>query len=207
VVEISPSTGPGFLQGYVIEGPGYGRAQGDPVHGVIVKRGITGSSQIMETTTTAVNGEYHFSNVPVGNYTIYVDIPGLERDSVYDVVVTAVNNQFLNLYYVVDSNSIYIVPGIGVEDFSSDPNTLSLYPNPVSQNTRISYSIFSEGRVQLELFNVLGTKLTSLVNTTLSPGEYTYDLNTKGLALKPGIYFISLSVNGKRKTCRLVVID
>ncbi len=209
MVELTPSSpGTGYMQGYVIEGPGFGRAQGDPVPGVVVKRGIAATSQIVETTFTDANGQYTFNNLEYGTYTIYVDITGLQRDSVYTFTLDATTNQFPNLYYVVDSASIYIVPGIGIEGFEAeDKNKLDVFPNPVKESTNIVYTLYSDADVQLEVYNVFGIKVQSLVNTHLASGEYTYNFSPKSSNLRSGIYFISLIADGKRKTNRIVVME
>lgn len=209
MVELTPSLpGTGYMQGYVIEGPGFGRAQGDPVPGVVVKRGLAATSQIVETTFTDANGQYTFNNLEYGTYTIYVDITGLQRDSVYTFTLDATTNQFPNLYYVVDSTSIYIVPGIGIEGFEAEnKNKLDVFPNPVKENTNIVYTLYSDANVQLEVYNVFGIKVQSLVNTYLASGEYTYNFSPKSSNLRSGIYFISLIADGKRKTNRIVVME
>jgi PKD repeat protein len=204
-----PGTGPGFVQGYVIEGPGFGRAQGDPIHGVDVKLGITGTSSIVDQTSTdTTTGAFHFNSVNFGSYTVFVDIPGLERDSVYSFTISAGNPQAINLYYVVDSVKIYIVPGIGIENYSTvDLNTIKVYPNPVIENTIIEYSIKSDANVKLEVYNIYGIKVQSLVNADLNSGDYYCNFSPKTNALKSGIYFITLSADGKRKTVRIMVLE
>lgn len=198
----------GYIQGFVIEGPGFGRNQGDPVHGVVVKRGITGSNTIVESTLTSETGEFSFSNVDFGNYTIYVDIPGLERDSTYDVIVDGSTNQFLNLYYVVDSVSIYIVQGIGIEDIESNENSqMKIYPNPVQDMAVLDYAINVDADVQIDLYNMMGVKLQNLVSTNLSIGEYNYLFNPKHYGLKAGMYLISLTADGRTKTLRVIVTE
>ncbi len=208
MVELTPSTpGIGYIQGFVIQETGFGRAQGDPVHGVVVKRGITGSSQIIETTVTDTNGEYIFNNVGFGNYTIYVDIPGLHRDSVYDLIVDATTNQFPNLYYVADSSRVYIVPGIGIDDISTDPHQLNVFPNPVKENVTVGFTLNADAKVQLDIYNVLGVKVQSLVDEHLQSGEHSFHFNPKNKDLKPGIYFISLTANRKTTTRRVIVME
>lgn len=205
----SLNPGTGSMQGVVIEGAGFGRAQGDPVPGVVVKRGIAATSQIVETTFTDANGQYTFNNLEFGTYTIYVDIPGLERDSCYTFTLDAFTPQYQNLYYVVDSTAIYIIPGIGIEDISSeDKNKLDVFPNPVKDNSTIAYTINNNADVQLEVYNVYGVKVQTLLSEThLMSGEYTCNFNPKNANLKSGIYFISLVADGKRKTARIVVME
>jgi PKD repeat protein len=207
MVEMVAGGGPGLLQGVVIEGMGFGRAPGDPVHGVDIKLGLTASSTIVDCTTTDALGGYSFDNVAYGSYTIYADIPGLERDSSYTLVVDSLNNQFLGLDYLVDSTTIYVLLGMGVDDISPDPNRLNVYPNPVTVNSTIEYVLGSNANVKLDVYNLLGVKVQSFVNTQQESGTYQYNFNPQSNALKPGVYFISLSVNGKISTRRMIVME
>jgi PKD repeat protein len=204
----APVAGPGLLHGQIVEGPGFGRAQGDPIHGVDVKLGFTGSSVVVASTTTDANGEYFFDNMAFGNYTIYADIPGLERDSTYQLTIDAANNQFLNLDYIVDSNSVYIVQGIGIENYYAPDNSgLMIYPNPVKDNATIKYTITGDAKVTMDICNLYGVKIQSLVNAHLPGGDYSYAYNPKTNGLKPGIYFITLSVDGKTRSLRMIVLE
>lgn len=209
MVELTPMTpNIGFAQGYVLEGDGFGRAQGDPIHGVDIKLGITGTSNIVATDTTDAAGQFTFTNVGFGTYTVYVDIAGLERDSVYTFTIDALNNQFPNLYYVVDSVKITIIPGIGIEDFSaSNIGKMDVYPNPSKGNTFIEYAINANAEVSLDVYNLLGIKVQSLVNAYQLSGEYHCNFNPKNAGLEPGIYFIALSANGKTRTKQIIVME
>lgn len=202
----TPSTGPGLLHGTIVEGPGFGRAQGDPIHGVVVKRGITASMTIVETTETDTNGEYTFANIAFGNYTIYVDIPGLLRDSSYQLVVDAANNQFLNLDYIVDSTSIYIVEPIGIEDGNNLSN-LNIYPNPMHDVAMVEYHLDQPATVEISIFNLLGTKVRSINKMVQPAGNFIIQLNNLYAELGSGIYMLTLNVNGKPSTQRIVVME
>lgn len=209
MVELTPMIpNIGFAQGFVLEGPGFGRAQGDPIYGVDIKLGITGTSNIVATTETDTTGQFTFSNIGFGTYTIYVDIAGLYRDSLYTFTIDGTNSSFLNLYHLVDSVKIYIVPGIGIEDIeSSSINKMDVFPNPSKGNVTINYGLNSNANVQLDVYNLAGIKVQSLVNAHQLSGEYAYQFNPKNTELKPGIYFISLSANGKAKTKRVILIE
>lgn len=206
MVELTSSGGGiGLAHGTVVEGIGFGRAQGDPVHGVDIKLGITGSNMIVAKTTTDALGEYTFNNLAFGNYTIYVDIPGLERDSVYNIVIDAVNNQFPDLNYLVDSVAIYVLPNIGIEEVdAADPN-FKVYPNPVNENGSIAYTIYSDANIKLDVYNVYGMMVSNLFTGHQNKGEYIINFNTQSNQLDSGIYFITLSGDGKTKVKRVVV--
>ena len=204
----SIGTGGGYVQGFVIEGVGFGRAQGDPVHGVDVKLGFTANSQIVHSTETDNNGMFEFSSLPNGTYTVFVDIAGLERDSVYSFTIDNANQQFTNLYYGVDSVKVYIVENIGIEDQSiENTKNLLIRPNPVREQAIITYIIETDNKVQIDIYNSLGTKVQSLLNANVNPGEYQLNYNPTDAGLKPGLYFVTLSSDNKTITKRFLILN
>lgn len=205
--ELSPISGPGSLSGLVKEADGFGRAQGDPIHGVDVKLGITGSNMIVANTETDTSGTYTFGNLPYGSYTIYVDIPGLNRDSTYQKILDAVNPTYTNLNYWVDSNSVYIIENIGIEELPENVLQYGLFPNPTNDNTTVIYTLESDANIQLEIYNLLGIKMQTIVNEEQGPGDYIYTFNPKSSNMQPGIYFMRLSSGNKSKTLRVMVVD
>jgi hypothetical protein len=205
--ELPVISGPGFLSGTIVEGAGFGRAQGDPIHGVDVKLGVTGSSSIIANTETDTNGVYSFGNLPLGNYTIYADIPGLHRDSTYQLTLDSTNSSYNNLDYWVDSNSVYIFENIGIEEPNSNIGRFGMFPNPASDQITLVYSLKEGANVQLEIYNMLGIKLHTLITEEQLSGDYVYTFNPKGSGMKPGIYFVKLSSNNKHRTLQLMVVD
>ncbi|MGA9118078.1 MAG: T9SS type A sorting domain-containing protein [Bacteroidota bacterium] len=64
------------------------------------------------------------------------------------------------------------------------------YPNPFNPSTTIEFSVPREGRVVLEVFNLMGEKVTTLVNGMRSPGTYREQFD--GSKLTSGVYFYRL---------------
>jgi PKD repeat protein len=208
ILEITPGIpGPGSISGEIYEGPGFGRAQGDPVHGVDVKLGITSVNIVARTTTDSLGG-YYFNNLPFGTYTVFVDIPGLLKDSAYTVTIDSSALTWPYLDYIVDSTMIYITGNIGIEpEADANPNTMDVYPNPVKSNAMIRYTLAKESDVRIELFNMYGGKVGSLLNTNLPAGEHLLSFNPQTMGLKSGIYFITSTVNGRSSTRRIIVLE
>lgn len=225
-VEYLPVTGPGSLQGVILEGPGYTggfmsinggqiRIPGEPIPGIDVKLGRNPGGALVTSTITDGTGNYSFNGVPLNNagehYTIYVDIPGLGRDSSYNVTLDATNNQFVNLDYYVDSTVVYIVDNVTTE--ITDNNNINkaktesfdIYPNPSKGNATITYTIAEEGKVSLSVYDLLGVKVADLVNDEKPAGIYHYSLSEKDSGLSNGVYFISMVTKGKKETHRLVI--
>jgi hypothetical protein len=64
------------------------------------------------------------------------------------------------------------------------------YPNPFNQNTRINYGIAAMSQVEMILYDMQGRPVKVLVHGMKEAGNYTYDLNTSGLA--SGVYFYQI---------------
>lgn len=74
------------------------------------------------------------------------------------------------------------------------------YPNPFNPTTTISFSITEEGIVELNVYNIKGQKIKSLLNNHISAGEHSIVWNgkdTSGKKVGSGIYLYKLNVNGK----------
>ena len=96
--------------------------------------------------------------------------------------------------YWVDANFIdSIKSGITVED----KEYLELkqnYPNPFNTFTIIPYSISKTSSVELNVYDILGNKVRTLVKETQQAGDYKVPFNTEDLS--SGIYFCRLSADG-----------
>ena len=77
-----------------------------------------------------------------------------------------------------------------VEVKVNKPSVFSLkqnYPNPFNPSTEISFSLPVDARVSLDIYNVLGQKVSSLIKGNLPAGEHNITLDAG--ALTSGIYF------------------
>jgi hypothetical protein len=64
------------------------------------------------------------------------------------------------------------------------------YPNPFNPETTIEFDILKAGHVALEIYNLRGQKVASLVEENMSPGTYKAVFDGSGLA--SGVYFYKL---------------
>lgn len=68
------------------------------------------------------------------------------------------------------------------------------YPNPFNPVTKIKYSITGSSRVKLNVFDVLGNKVSEVVNSAQNAGTYEASFDAAGLA--SGVYFYRIDVIG-----------
>jgi flagellar hook assembly protein FlgD len=90
-----------------------------------------------------------------------------------------------------------------IEDVSIDNS----FPNPFVDQTMIYYSITKPQKVEVSVYNSVGQKSKTLVNSELEPGSYStvWDgKNNFGGALPKGIYFIQIS-GAKEKVVKKVI--
>lgn len=76
------------------------------------------------------------------------------------------------------------------------------YPTPLNHLTLIKYYLPSKTYVELNLYNLLGTKLKTLVSTTKNPGEYHLKFDTNKLI--PGLYIYQLKTNLGTRTQKMI---
>ncbi|MDR9367349.1 MAG: T9SS type A sorting domain-containing protein, partial [Balneolaceae bacterium] len=78
------------------------------------------------------------------------------------------------------------------------------YPNPFNPTTTIQYSISSVADVRLEVYNVIGQRVATLVNQKQNPGKYNVSFDASSLA--SGLYFYQLESGGQIQTKKMMLI-
>ena len=84
------------------------------------------------------------------------------------------------------------------------------YPNPFNPSTIIPYQLPVAAHMRLELFNVLGQRVTTLVDGERPAGFHTavWDAtNAEGQAVGAGLYIYRLSGGGATLTRKMMLID
>lgn len=95
-----------------------------------------------------------------------------------------------------------------VEDISGNmPTSYNLeqnYPNPFNPSTKISFSVPTTGLVNIDVFNAIGQKVTTLVNEQMNAGNYSVDFNAVNLT--SGIYFYKMTSANYSATRKMILI-
>ena len=84
------------------------------------------------------------------------------------------------------------------------PFLMKNYPNPFNPSTTIVYNVTETGQVKLEIYNVLGEKLETLVNEIKQPGRYTVQWDASNYT--SGIYIYKYEVDNKVFSERMAFI-
>ena len=102
---------------------------------------------------------------------------------------------------------------VGVEDIQYPLSNfqLSNYPNPFNPSTTISFQISNEQneQIQLEIYNMKGQKVRTLVKDILSAGCYSVGWNgtdDNGRSVSSGVYFYRLISDNQSYTKKMILM-
>jgi hypothetical protein len=140
--------------------------------------------------------EYLCQYNTVNNWTyVYFDLSAAAGKTVTIEIKAEAANSVWSFLYLDDISltSDVSVPGeIGSAKFQLNQN----YPNPFNSTTLISYSLSEESFVKLKIYDVLGQKISDLVNDLQSPGNH--QINFSGNNLSPGAYYYSIEASNNK---------
>jgi len=130
----------------------------------------------------------------VGEY----DTPGFSR-------AISVEGEYI---FVADSSSMQILHLEPQTDMDEGPQYLpdshlliGGYPNPFNSSTLINCTIPKAGRVEVNVYNVLGEKVAELCGGYKPAGSFSFPWNPGELA--SGIYFAKIASNGQTQSVKL----
>jgi len=90
-------------------------------------------------------------------------------------------------------------------EFSLDQN----YPNPFNPTTTIKFALPKSSSVNLEIYNILGRKVTTLINDQLDAGFHTVKWNStdsEGREVATGVYFYRLKAGDFVKSKKMLLL-
>ncbi len=86
---------------------------------------------------------------------------------------------------------------------------LNVWPNPTFGNPKISFTLATESRVVLDIYNSTGRVVSTPINRMMKRGRYSLSIpliDIKGRRLAQGVYFLRLSFDEQTYTRKLVIL-
>ncbi len=169
-------------------------------HPIISWSSVTGASQYKIYRANSSSGRYSFSLAGTTSSTSWTDS------------YTAANPKFAlsTNYYRVTAvvlgdesiTSSEVSCGVNATNKSAVDNTEELtkieyelsnnYPNPFNPSTKIKYSVKERGIVKLDIYDILGRKISTLINEVKETGNYSINYNAS--ELPSGVYMYSIKI-------------
>lgn len=190
------TSGPGFVGGNISMGANKGTGTtGTGVPGVIVYL-RNNFGQLVQSAFTDANGDFSFSNVPLGSYSLYPEAMNYLTTPIGGIQVTAANPSLTGYRFGQTATEIKPkttgVENIGKIDFS-------LYPNPANNKVQIQWNETS-GTANITITDIAGRKVYQSENVKMSGAT---EINTA--AMQPGMYFIKIASDNNQHTIKLLI--
>jgi len=168
---------PGYIEGTVVIADGAGE-----VEDVVVEAGG-------ETTNPAADGTYSLELQP-GTYDVTATLTGYDTEVIAGVIVTESNiTTGVDFTLVTDGDEIIVIT----------TKLNNNYPNPFNPVTTIGYSIKDAGNVTIEVYNLRGQIVKTLVNEVKETGDHTATWNgtdNSNKSVSSGVYFYKMVSEG-----------
>ena len=94
---------------------------------------------------------------------------------------------------------------IAVKGFHLSQN----YPNPFNPETNINYQLCRTSQVKVEVYDIFGHRVNTLINSRQEPGDYRVmwnGLNETGSRVSSGIYFCKLTTPDFSSTRKMIMM-
>lgn len=163
-----------------------------------------GETEISDGTDTFVlriDGDTEIADssyTPVFPANIAGIIAQFDGDSPCDSAYSIQPRDLNDLDFMVSVNEID--NGIVVKDYSLSQN----FPNPFNPTTEINFSIPKETKVKIDIYNVLGQKVITLLDRKIKQGSHSITFNAKNLS--SGAYFYRLTTDDFVQTKKMLLL-
>lgn len=105
--------------------------------------------------------------------------------------------------YFLDFN-----PTTSLKENIADLISGSNFPNPFRSETRIDYRVKEKGRVRIDIYNINGQLVKSLVDEELLPGSYSTNWdasNQNGEKVESGFYFYRINLGNNSQIEKMIL--
>lgn len=163
---------------------------------------LMNGENVVTSTVVAKDGNYSLTAPGSGEYEVFVSVPGYSSQSTY-VSSNASKTDIHNINFNLDvyrGESVTTPSAVIPESFTLNQN----YPNPFNPSTNINFTLSSEGKVNLTVYNSLGKVVSNLVNDYMEAGSYSIQFNAQNLS--SGVYYYTLKAGNNVITKKMNLI-
>lgn len=192
--------GPGFVGGYILQGANKTSGPGDPISYMRVFLYRIGTNAFVGSTFTDSSGYFLFNTIPLGDYKVSVDVPGVDELNTPLISLGQANSGYDSLLFHLHSSYLeLVVPSFIASGLESDK--VHITPNPGGLDQILTIELQNRVLVEAMIYDLSGKLLGTLVTDELGPGDHKLTLP----AVVPGTYFIRVQIgNDPVRILRLI---
>jgi hypothetical protein len=94
-------------------------------------------------------------------------------------------------------------------DLQTSANLINAYPNPFNLSIAINYNIIKPGKALINVYNILGRQVKTLIDDYKETGSYKISWNGMdnfGQVLPSGFYLCQITTGTQRKTIKILML-
>lgn len=155
---------------------------------------ISLNGEISTTSKTDEHGNFIFDTLCAGNYIIspkqnaYIFNPE-------NFILQNIDKSISNLRFTIKSNNLNETNNLLEKTFT---NSLTSYPNPFNNSTKICFTIDKESYIDLSLYDITGRKIIDLLTKQFyKVGTYEILWDNKKSNFSSGVYYFLLHIHNK----------
>lgn len=155
--------------------------------------GSTGVITMNPAANASFSKGYEYTLPPTANYTRYKIVAFVQKDT------TSLSHKFI-------MNAVEAKVTIGtlsvIDEVNDNMSNLSVYPNPATDNVFITGTLSEPSDVHISIINAMGQVVAEKAYAKMN-GAFNASVPVD--ALNSGMYYITVTANGIKKTERLVI--
>ncbi len=190
------TAGPGFVGGNVSQGANKGTANG--IEGMTILL-LDANNEPVAYSITDANGDYSFSNLPVGSYTVHPE------DMNYNTTAASLNVSLTQVTYTdinferSNSQKTIVPVTSGISNINGKVVSFTAYPNPATDVININWNNLSDDKATINITDISGKKVFS--------SEVKMDANAaiNISNIRPGFYFLNVQTESGSNTQKLLI--
>jgi len=197
----TPTSGPGFVGGNVSAGANKGTTVGDPIEGL--QMNIMNSSNVLiQSVRTDVNGNYSFSNLPLGTYTVFPDSLNYLTTAYDNITLTSSASAMSAASFRQNTLSGTITPIPTSVNAVSNISSIVAFPNPASNKLTLQWTAANADNGTLTISDITGREVySSAISFAAGAGVKTVDLSS----MTNGLYIVSVKTASSSYTTKVQV--
>ncbi len=172
--------------------------------------------------SVVVNGEETYYSLIASMREIDSEIAnGYTKDHSFTISIYSNQNEYSNVSFEVVTGETSFSEGsstaIQINNLLSNDNLLmpklteikSIYPNPFNPTTTIQYSLNKNDKVEIDIYNIKGQKVKTLISSHQNAGNYQvtwYGKDHNEHTVSSGIYFCKLRTSDKLITKKMIMV-
>ncbi|NOQ27382.1 MAG: T9SS type A sorting domain-containing protein [Bacteroidales bacterium] len=169
------------------------------INGYIIYRGSEPTT-LNPIDTISSNESNYVDNDPESLINeFYYRIVGIKSSA----CILSTNNEFNLIYSNLVKNDI----NTGIETFSDQSINLKIFPNPFNNEVTIEYELFSRSDIIIEVYDIIGKKVSTLKKNKKEIGFHSHLFNPKDYGYTSGIYYIKLIIDNQIISKKIIQIN